>query len=453
MVSSEKTRVGVRSANVKGYIPQPQNMEDRPPHVPKLNIADLAYDLPPHRIAAEPLPERDASKLLVANGSTGEIRHDVFRNLPQLLPAGSALVVNTTRVIRARLEFRKPTGGVVEVLLTSPVEPSVDPAYALLARRSTVWICLIGGRNVVPDMVLTHDADPQKVVQAIIMSRSGNEALVRFEWSNDESFGDVVSALGSLPLPPYLGREAEEADDIRYQTVYAEHSGSVAAPTAGLHFTDQTFADLSTNNVQRFDVTLHVGLGTFKPVNVADARDHTMHRERIGIGCSELARLSEFCKNSSSWITAVGTTSLRTLESLYRFGVKLLSEPHMPPSQLDVSQWACYESSERLPSRSDAFKAVVKWAEDRGETMIWGETGLLIGPGCTVRAADALVTNFHQPGNTLLLLVAGFVGTDLCRRIYQEALDNNYRFLSYGDSSYLIRADVEQHGRVEDRLS
>lgn len=427
-------------------------MEDRPPHIPNLNIADLAYDLPPYRIATEPLPERDASKLLVADGSTGEIRHDVFRNLPLIVPEGSALVVNTTRVIRARLEFRKPTGGVVELLLTSPLEPSVDPAYALLARGSTVWNCLVGGRNVVPEMVLTNDADPQRVVQAIITGRSGNEAIVRFVWTSDEDFGDVVSALGSLPLPPYLGREAEEADDIRYQTVYAEHSGSVAAPTAGLHFTERTFADLAARNVQRFDVTLHVGLGTFKPVNVVDAREHTMHRERIGIDRSELQKLSEYCRNPSSWITAVGTTSLRTLESLYRFGVRLIAEPLVPPVQLDVAQWACYNASEHLPSRSEAYEAVVRWAEQRGETTIWGETGLLIGPGCTVRSADALVTNFHQPGNTLLLLVAGFVGTDLCRRLYQEALENNYRFLSYGDSSYLIRADAEQHGRVVDRL-
>lgn len=427
-------------------------MEDRPPHVPILNIADLAYDLPPHRIAVEPLPERDASKLLVANGSTGEIVHDVFRNLPSLVPQGSAIVVNTTRVIRARLEFRKPTGGIVEVLLTNPVEPSVDPAYALLARRSTVWTCLIGGRNVVSEMVLTNDADSQRVVRATILKRSDSEGQVRFDWTTDDTFGDIVSALGSLPLPPYLGREAEESDDERYQTVYAEHSGSVAAPTAGLHFTDRTFADLANNNVHRFDVTLHVGLGTFKPVSVGDARDHTMHRERIGIHRHELQRLVEYCRNPSSWITAVGTTSLRTLESLYRFGVRLLTEPLLPPTELDVAQWACYDSTERLPSRQHAFHAVVQWAEQRGESMIWGETGLLIGPGCTVRSADALVTNFHQPGNTLLLLVAGFVGADLCRRIYQEALEKNYRFLSYGDSSYLIRADAEQHGHVADRL-
>lgn len=417
-------------------------MEDRPPHVPNLNIADLAYDLPPQRIAAEPLPERDASKLLVANGSTGEISHDVFRNLPVLLPEGSALVVNTTRVIRARLTFRKPTGGVVEILLTNPVEPSVDPAQALLVRSSTAWNCLVGGRNVVPEMILTNDADPNRILRATVVKRFESEALVRFDWNTDDAFGDIVSDLGSLPLPPYLGRDADEADDVRYQTVYAEHSGSVAAPTAGLHFTERTFADLAAKNVQRFDVTLHVGLGTFKPVNVADARDHTMHRERIGIHHHELQRLAEYCQNPSSWITAVGTTSLRTLESLYRFGVQLLREPLLPPSQLDVAQWACYDSKDNLPSRSEAFRAVVQWGEQRGETMIWGETGLLIGPGCTVRSADALVTNFHQPGNTLLLLVAGFVGTDLCRRIYQEALENNYRFLSYGDSSYLIKADV-----------
>lgn len=406
--------------------------------LPTLSLADYSYDLPSDRIAAHPLPERDASKLLVADVSTGAISHSTFRNLAELLPRGSLLAVNRTRVIAARLHMRKPTGGIVEMLLTSPLAPTTDPAVALASCENSTWQCLLRGRNIGPGLVLTHDG---LSLTATVLERSGTEANVALHWDGTMSLAEILNRAGTLPLPPYLHREAEEQDYDRYQTVYATDSGSVAAPTAGLHFTDRVLADCSARGINRAEVTLHVGLGTFQPVTAVDARDHTMHVERICIDRPTMTRLVAHAASAVPTITAVGTTSLRTLESLCAFGSRLVIQRHHGiswPNTVFVEQWEAFDPVSTTIGRLEAFTAVLEWMDNQSLDILWGDTAIMLAPGASLRAADALITNFHQPGNTLMLLIAAWCGP-LWKTIYKEALANDYRFLSYGDSSLLRR--------------
>ncbi len=406
-------------------------------HAPETEfpLDQFMYDLPADRIAIHPLEERDASKLMVWRGP-GMIEHRVFRDVADILPVGSLLVVNHTRVICARIAMLKPTGGVVEVLLTDPELPSRDPAVVLASREPSQWRCLIGGKNVHEGMVLT---EPTSGLQATVVRRDGAEGSVALTWSDDQLLGDLLDEIGRLPLPPYLHREADASDRERYQTVYAAESGSVAAPTAGLHFTDRVFAACDARGIERATVTLHVGMGTFRPVEVADARQHVMHQERYGVSRSTVEELLRNAESDAPWITAVGTTSIRTLESLYAVGARIVRDTPVDQS-MNVGQWEAFDPTLRDISRADVFRALLAKMDHHGVTSLWGETQLMIAPGARLNCVDALITNFHQPGNTLLLLIAGVVGKDEWRNIYNEALENDYRFLSYGDSSLLFCA-------------
>ncbi len=405
------------------------------PSGPPLLMEQYTYELPAEKIASHPLDARDASQLLVYDASRKVIEDETFRNLANYLPENSLLVANTTRVIAARLGLRKATGGRVEVLLTDPVLPLKDPAAVLAMRHRSVWRCLIGGRNVAPGAILRSDTS---TLTATVIDRTGTEAHVELAWDTEQTLSEIIASEGTLPLPPYLQREAEVQDRDRYQTVYAEEEGSVAAPTAGLHFTDSVFASLAAKNIQRAHVTLHVGLGTFQPVNAADVRNHTMHEERFGFSRTSLQQLLAHLDGVAPWITAVGTTSLRTLESVFALGARLaIGGKHSAPT-MEVDQWDAFNSAWDDVLRADAVRALLAHMDSNNTSTLWGETRLMLAPGCRIAMADALITNFHQPGNTLLLLVAAFIG-DEWRTVYNHALENNYRFLSYGDSSLLIR--------------
>lgn len=385
-----------------------------------------------------PLQERDASKLLVWRGASVPIEHTTFRHVSQLLTPDSLLVVNQTRVIAARLYVRKPTGGVVEVLITDPVSPSVDPAVVLASREPSRWRCLIGGRNVTPGMTLVSDGD---LLRINVVERSSSEGIVDLSWTGGATLSEVIDHLGTIPLPPYIQRLVEQADEDRYQTIYARDEGSVAAPTAGLHFTDRVMQELVARGIEIARVTLHVGLGTFRPVEANDLRDHVMHSERLGVSRADIAAIVSALARGAM-LTAVGTTSIRTLESLYLWGARLLRDGLKGANQLSVDQWDAFDPTLNRFSRTEAFAAVAEWMDEQQMTSLWGTTQVMIAPGCRVRSTDALITNFHQPGNTLLALIAGFVGDANWRTIYDAALNNGYRFLSYGDSSLLFRQEA-----------
>lgn len=395
----------------------------------------LTYDLPQERIAIHPLAERDASKLLVYHGTDMPIEHTTFRRLADHLAPDSLLVVNTTRVIAARLALRKPSGGLVEVLITDPVAPSTDPAVVLASSEPSRWRCLIGGRNVLPEMELVSDHGSLRM---LVLERSGSEGVVELRWDSQRPLADVIEQLGKIPLPPYLQREAEQSDEERYQTIYASQNGSVAAPTAGLHFTERVMGDVAAKGIDLARVTLHVGLGTFKPVEATDLRDHIMHGERIGITRAEVGRIAAATARGAM-ITAVGTTSIRTLESVFLWGARLLRDGDHGACEIRIEQWDAFDATLTSVGRSASLERVASWMDAHGIGTLWGTTQLMIAPGCTVSSVDALITNFHQPGNTLLALIAGFVGEAHWLDIYRTALENEYRFLSYGDSSLLFR--------------
>lgn len=395
----------------------------------------LTYDLPAERIAMHPLSDRDASKLLVWRGSEVAIEHTTFRRVPELLAPDSMLVVNQTRVIAARLTMRKPTGGLVEVLVTDPIAPSTDPAVVLASREASVWRCLIGGRNVLPGMVLTSERGTLTVT---VRERSSTEGVVELSWEGGATLAEVIEHLGTIPLPPYIQRDVEQADEERYQTIYASENGSVAAPTAGLHFTQRVMDDVAARGIDLAKVTLHVGLGTFRPVEAQDLKDHVMHSERIGITRTNLEHIASAAE-CGRMITAVGTTSIRTLESVFLWGARLVRDGGMDECDIAVGQWDAFDDSLTRIERAVALRRVAEWMDEHAISTLWGTTQLMIAPGCRVSSVDALITNFHQPGNTLLALIAGVVGEAHWRTIYDAALQNDYRFLSYGDSSLLFR--------------
>lgn len=393
-------------------------------------IADFTYDLPDDRIARFPLAERDQSRLLVYRG--GAIRHGHFTDLPDELPEGSLLVFNNTKVIPARLFFRKQTGALIELFLLHPVEPTPVIQLAMEVSGSAVWECLIGNRKRWKGGEILVSEIPDGGGSFPLSAQQVDDTHVRLSWDAALPFAEVVQRAGKIPLPPYLDREAEESDLTTYQTVYSEKKGAVAAPTAGLHFTDRVFAALAERGVGTEFLTLHVGAGTFQPVKTENALEHRMHGEQIVVRAANLRKLiAETC------IIAVGTTSLRTLESLYWLGVQLLSGELAGLSDgFYIEQFVHRKERGALPTYPDAFRAILSHLEAAGREEVTGETGIMIYPGYTFRVIKGLVTNFHQPGSTLMLLVAALVGDDW-KRIYSEALEGNYRFLSYGDSSLL----------------
>ncbi|MBQ9193057.1 MAG: S-adenosylmethionine:tRNA ribosyltransferase-isomerase [Bacteroidales bacterium] len=397
--------------------------------IPEIHIEDYNYPLPDERIAKYPLPERDASKLL--RYADGKVEEFVFRYLPDLLPEKALMVFNDTKVVPARMHFQRSTGAHIEIFCLEPVEP-VEYNTAFAATERCVWKCVIGNAKRWKDDVLTlYGAEnmPGMDLEARLLSREGQTGKVEFTWKGGSPFSRVLEVCGTIPIPPYLNRESESIDLERYQTLYAHIRGSVAAPTAGLHFTEDVLARIDARGIDRETVCLHVGAGTFLPVKSSLVSEHPMHREPFVV---KLQLLRDICRMERKLI-AVGTTSVRTLESLYYVGVSCIE--HGAPE--DVRQWAPYEREYPYSTR-EALEAIVTYLEANHLTELKVGTRIIIVPGFRFRLVDFMVTNFHQPESTLILLVSAFVDGDW-RTIYDYALSHGFRFLSYGDSSLLKR--------------
>ncbi len=398
-----------------------------------LYIADFNYPLPDERIAKYPLPERDHSKLLVYRG--GEVSEDRFYNVGNYIAPSALLIYNNTRVIQARLEFRKPTGARIEVFCLEPLEPH-DYQLSLTSTTGCTWKCMVGNAKKWHDEPVSLQAGGF-TLRAYKEQVLGNTFAVRFEWDGEGvSFAEILDAAGELPIPPYLNRKTEASDLKTYQTVYSRIKGSVAAPTAGLHFTQNVLDDLHRRGIETDEVTLHVGAGTFLPVKTADANEHTMHTEIIAVPRETVAHI----QTKLGKIVAVGTTSMRTLESLYFIGCQLRNidkSEYQYSDEIHVDQFEPYGKEYTLSTR-EALQAILDYLDATGQQTLHAETQIMIKPGYTFRVVDQLITNFHQPQSTLLLLVSAFVGGDW-RTIYDYALSHGFRFLSYGDSSILNR--------------
>lgn len=402
-----------------------------------IRIRDFSYDLPDSRIAKYPLPERDKSRLLVYEH--GNISQDTFTQLPHYLPKDALMVFNNTRVIRARLHFNKQTGARIEIFLLEPDFPA-DYEQNFSSKHACSWLCLVGGLKKFNVSTLTKriEVNGESVeIEAAYKEPVGTSHRIRFQWTGQATWAEILEAMGELPIPPYLNRDAEESDLRTYQTVYGKVKGSVAAPTAGLHFTDRVLAEIHNLGIEREEVTLHVGAGTFRPVKSEKIGEHDMHTEHIAVKRDTIQRL---LKHGCQAI-AVGTTSVRTLESLYYMGVKALGldsgEETGDAMELGVPQWMPYGCSPDSPSTEQALKSLLGYMDRHELDVLHSCTQIIIAPGYRYRIVKMMVTNFHQPQSTLLLLVSAFVGEDW-RKIYDYALANDFRFLSYGDSSLLI---------------
>lgn len=410
-----------------------------------IHIADYNYPLPSERIAKYPLKERDQSKLLLYR--QGEVGEDVFVNLSAYLPKGSLLVFNNTRVIQARIHFRKETGALIEVFLMEPAQPT-DYERIFQATGHCAWLCMVGNLKKWKEGALTKvcTVKGKDVTLQAQLDRSrtaqlsgGTNYWVDFSWDDDSvAFAEILDAIGELPIPPYLNRETEETDKTTYQTVYSKIKGSVAAPTAGLHFTQKVLADIDAHGIDREEVTLHVGAGTFKPVKSEEIEGHAMHTEYIAVRRQTFEKLLAHGCHA----TAVGTTSVRTLESLYYMGIRAhqLMQEHQDTGdgeELHVQQWTPYESGDHEPAATDAIAWLAEYMDAHGLDVLHSSTQIIIAPGYHYHIVKRMVTNFHQPQSTLLLLVSAFVKGDW-RSIYDYALAHDFRFLSYGDSSLLI---------------
>ena len=408
-------------------------------HPKDLSIQDFSYDLPDERIARYPVEERDLSKLLIYQNAS--ITTDVYRSLPELLPPDTLLIFNNTKVVEARLHFYKPTGGAIEIFCLEPDDRYADVTTAMMQKQQVYWKCLVGGAKKWKEGQLSLSfnwKDQQVQVLAEKLAVHSDAFIILFQWSEaDLSFADVLHHAGNLPLPPYMDRDVEDADKERYQTVYAKYDGSVAAPTAGLHFTTPLLTRLAEKNIHSEFVTLHVGAGTFKPVKASVMQDHDMHAEYIDVSIESIETIR---KALSHHIITVGTTSLRTVESLYWLGKKIIDQPSIAFQELTVGQWDPYENTGVLPTPDAALFALENYLRERKRYRLITKTSIIIAPGYTFKIMKALITNFHQPQSTLLLLVAAITGSNW-RNIYQYALDHDFRFLSYGDGSLLWKQD------------
>lgn len=400
--------------------------------IPEIHIEDYNYGLDDARIAKYPLPERDASKLL--HYKDGVVSEALFRDLPGMLPANALMVFNDTKVVPARLHFQRASGAHIEVFCLEPVEPA-EYATAFAATGSCSWKCVVGNARKWKDDVLSlYNPQQDPAVEALglsagLESRDGRTSVVRFTWKDGSPFSRVLELAGTVPIPPYLNRESEAVDTERYQTLYAHIRGSVAAPTAGLHFSERVLEAVKARGIEMENVCLHVGAGTFLPVKSSLVSEHPMHREPFVVSKSLLKSLAA----GERPVVAVGTTSVRTLESLYYAGVSCL-EKGCPE---DVPQWVPYEREYPYSTR-EALEAIVRYLDGQGKEALSIGTRIIIVPGFNFRIVKYLVTNFHQPESTLILLVSAFVKGDW-RKIYDYALANGFRFLSYGDSSLLER--------------
>jgi S-adenosylmethionine:tRNA ribosyltransferase-isomerase len=392
-----------------------------------IDPGEFTYDLPADRIALHPLPERDESRLLVYN--KGKISHSTFSQLPDFLPDKSHLFLNNTRVIPARLAFEKTTGAGIEVFLLQPLSPSEIFAQALAATSTCIWKCAIGNlKRWTAGLVLSKQLEGTTLTASIVDPELG---WIKFTWMPAHcSFAEILSLAGQIPLPPYIKREPVPQDRERYQTVYSSFDGAVAAPTAGLHFSEHVLSRLRSNGIEMDFLTLHVSAGTFLPIKASNATEHFMHSEQIIVSKTTLDALAKSNKN-----IAVGTTAMRTLESLYWFAVMLRREPS---AVFTVDQTTPHIlEHEQMPGRGEAIEIILAYMSKKKIDQLTGETSIYIYPGYKFQMSDGLITNFHQPGSTLLLLIAAFVGGEW-KKIYGEALKNGYRFLSYGDSSLLL---------------
>lgn len=399
-----------------------------------IRISEYNYPLPDERIAKFPVARRDHSKLLIYNH--GEVGEDVFYHLPEYLPEHALMVFNNTKVIQARMHFRKDTGALIEVFLLEPADPS-DYELMFQTTDRCSWYCLVGNLKKWKEGSLTRECIINHLPCIIKATRGpvhGTSHRIDFEWTGNFSFAEIIDAMGELPIPPYLNRETQESDKTTYQTVYSKIKGSVAAPTAGLHFTPEVLADLDARGIDREELTLHVGAGTFKPVKSEEIEGHEMHTEFISVRRETIRKLI----NHKGCAIAVGTTSVRTLESLYYMGLKVMHHPDLTEAQLHVAQWEPYEEVERDEVKSEeALQALADWMDAHHLEVLHSSTQIIIAPGYDYKIVKMLVTNFHQPQSTLLLLVSAFVKGNW-RVIYDYALAHDFRFLSYGDSSLLI---------------
>lgn len=407
-------------------------------HPKELSVHDFTYELPEQKIARYPLPERDSSRLLIYK--EGAIHEAIYRDIYQHLPPDSLLIFNNTKVVAARLLFQKPTGAVVEIFCLEPPPQYADMTTAMTQKGQVTWICLIGGASKwKPGQILEKKMswnNQEIILHARYLGKEKDSFAIELSWMPESlTFAEVLHVAGNIPLPPYIKREVEQADSDRYQTIYANTEGSVAAPTAGLHFTDAVFEQLDRKQIQREYVTLHVGAGTFKPVKSDTMGEHPMHAEFIDVSTSTIERILQYLDKH---ITVVGTTSLRTIESLYWLGVKTAHQPDLPLEDLVVHQWDPYELNGIPVAVKTALESLLQYMHAHKIDRLITKTSLLIAPGYTFQIPRALVTNFHQPQSTLLLLVAAFVGNDW-RKIYTYALENEFRFLSYGDGCLLFR--------------
>ena len=397
-------------------------------------IKDYTYELSSEKIAQFPLKERDSSKLLIYNNGT--ISQDIFRNIAEIIPENSLLIFNDTKVINARLKFMNPAGKEIEIFTLEPAE-NTELVTALSTKGSVSWACLVGNlkawKSGKLSSVKIHNGTECRL-EAELLSRQADTFIIRLYWQPlERTFAEVLEIFGQIPLPPYMKRDAVPGDMTTYQTVYSETEGSVAAPTAGLHFTNEVLASLKSYNIKTGFVTLHVGAGTFKPVKTRNISEHDMHSESIYI---KLSLLEEITANiGTNRIIAVGTTSMRTIESLFWFGVQLLQGRHHI-GELNITQWEPYENEPEDPAK--AFQAIISYMKQNDLKYLYGKTNIIIVPGYDFKIFSGIITNFHQPQSTLLLLIAAFIGSDW-KVLYEYALNNDFRFLSYGDSSILLK--------------
>lgn len=412
-------------------------------HPKTISIQDYTYNLPVEKIALHPLEERDASRLLIYQN--GKIQQDIYKNIAAYLPEDTFLIFNNTKVIKARLRFKKSSGGIIEIFCLEPYEAINEYSHVMNKKGSVKWKCMIGGVSKWKEDVielklavgkeLLADGKGQLAIRAQLIEKLTDAYIVEFSWTPaDLSFAEVLECAGDIPLPPYIKRKTEAGDTERYQTIYAKDEGSVAAPTAGLHFTEDIFKRFSEKNIQMDFVTLHVGAGTFKPVKAATMQDHEMHAEWIDVSVEFIEKL---ITQLNKTVVTVGTTSLRTIESLYWMGVKAHLQPAI--QQLHISQWEVYEAplADCGMNAKDALSALLNWLKNNNQQRLFTQSQILIAPGYHFKIANAIITNFHQPQSTLLLLVAAATGNDW-HKIYDFAMQNDFRFLSYGDGSLLF---------------
>jgi len=400
-----------------------------------ISISDFAYDLPDNKIAKYPLAERDQSKLLV--WKNGLIQDAKFQNLSDFLPERSILIFNNTKVIRARLHFQKGTGAKIEIFCLDPHEPA-EYQIAFQTTESCIWKCMIGNQKkwkgeILKKTILIDDTEIEFCAEQTDPEK--DKSLIQFSWNNpDFEFSRIIEHAGSLPIPPYLNRETEQSDLERYQTIYSKIKGSVAAPTAGLHFTKKVISQLEKESHELAELTLHVGAGTFQPVKSETISGHEMHAEHLYISRDFLKKLNSHPGKR----IAVGTTSVRTLESLYWLGVQALQYTEIDIADLKVSQWEAYQENESQVSPKEAIQSLLNLLDRHQTDFLSASTQIIIAPGYQFRIVDGLITNFHQPQSTLLLLISAYLGEDW-RKIYDHALANDYRFLSYGDSNFYLK--------------